>query len=115
MNDLDSAGFSRLKRIIGDAKAIPPIEPIFPVGKTNWWDGVRAKIYPQPVKLSPAVTAWKNSDLKRLLDGERDFSADSEYKPRLQSLRLVEARQKFWAEVRAGVRPHPRKSKRGSS
>jgi hypothetical protein len=37
--------FLRLKHIIGDYKAIPPIQPIIPVAKSTWWDGVKKGKY----------------------------------------------------------------------
>jgi hypothetical protein len=36
-----SPSFLRLKHIIGDQKARPPIQPIIPVSKTTWWNGAK--------------------------------------------------------------------------
>ena len=36
-----SPRFLRLKHIIGDYKANPPILPIIPIAKSTWWDGVK--------------------------------------------------------------------------
>jgi prophage regulatory protein len=60
-------GFLRLPMIIGDPKAIPPIPPIIPVCKSTWWQGVKEKRYPQPVKLSPRVTVWRASEIYALV------------------------------------------------
>ena len=30
---------------------LPKILKVFPVSKSTWWAGVKAKTYPQPVKL----------------------------------------------------------------
>jgi predicted DNA-binding transcriptional regulator AlpA len=60
---LPESGFSRLKQIIGDANAVPPIIPIIPVSKSTWWAGVKSGRYPKPVKLAPRVTAWRNKDI----------------------------------------------------
>jgi len=46
---------------------LPTILKIFPVSKSTWWAGVKAKIYPQPVKLGPNVTAWRVDDIKALI------------------------------------------------
>ena len=46
---------------------LPTILKIFPVSKSTWWAGVKAKIYPQPVKLGPKVTAWRVDDIKALI------------------------------------------------
>ncbi|NBW37954.1 MAG: AlpA family phage regulatory protein [Cytophagia bacterium] len=39
-------GFLRLSELL----------KIIPVGKTKWWQGVKSKRYPQPVKLGPRIT-----------------------------------------------------------
>ena len=46
---------------------LPTILTIFPVSKSTWWAGVKAKIYPQPVKLGAKVTAWRVDDIKALI------------------------------------------------
>ena len=63
-----SRSFLRLKHIIGDKKARPPIQPIIPVSKTTWWNGVQAGRYPQPIKLSDNVTVWRSDDIQNLVD-----------------------------------------------
>lgn len=65
---LPETGFLRLPQILGDPKAQPPIPPIFPVGKSTWWAGVKAGRYPQPVKLSPRCTAWRVEDIRALIE-----------------------------------------------
>ena len=69
MNHLPEVGFVRLRQILGDPKAEPPIPPIYPVGKSSWWEGVRAGRFPQPVKLGPRVTAWRVEDIRALIVG----------------------------------------------
>jgi len=65
---LNESGFLRIKQILGDKNQFPPIQPIFPVSKSNWWAGVKDGRYPKPVKLGPRTTAWRISDIKKLLD-----------------------------------------------
>jgi prophage regulatory protein len=48
----------RLNQIIPD---------ILPISKTSWWNGVKSGIYPQPVKLGPRTTAWRESDVMRIV------------------------------------------------
>lgn len=67
MYQLPQTGFLRLKQIIGDPKAEPPIPPIIPIKKTAWWSGVRSGRYPAAVKLSPRVTVWKVEDIRALI------------------------------------------------
>ena len=57
----------RLKEIIGDPKADPPIRPIIPVSKSTWWSGVRSGRFPQPVRLPPRVTCWTARSIQKLV------------------------------------------------
>jgi hypothetical protein len=68
MAQLPDTGFLRLRQILGDPKAAPPIPPIIPVGKSAWWAGVRAGRYPAPIKLGPRTTAWTVESIRRLID-----------------------------------------------
>ena len=38
-----------------------------PISPSTWWDGVSKGIYPQPIKLGPRITAWRASDIERLI------------------------------------------------
>ena len=67
MPQLPETGFLRLKQIIGDPKANPPIPPIIPVKKTTWWNGVRDGRYPKPVKLGERITAWRVEQIRDLI------------------------------------------------
>jgi hypothetical protein len=62
----NSTGFFRLKTIIGDQNAVPPIKPIIPVSRSAWWQGIRDGRYPSGVKIGPRTTAWLQSDIKDL-------------------------------------------------
>ena len=64
---LPQAGFLRLRQIIGDPKADPPIPAIIPVKKSCWWKGVKSGRFPKPVKLGPRVTAWRVEDIRSLI------------------------------------------------
>ena len=39
-----------------------------PVSASTWWTGVREGKFPQPVKLSRRVTAWRETDIRALMD-----------------------------------------------
>ena len=54
---LPETGYVRLKTIL----------QVFPVSRSTWWEGVRKKRFPQPVKLGPRITAWKAEDIHALL------------------------------------------------
>ena len=60
-------GFLRLKQIIGDPNAKPPIPAIIPVCKSTWWEGVKSGRYPQPDRsLGRRITAWRAEDIYAL-------------------------------------------------
>ncbi len=58
-------GFIRVKHIVGDPNAEPPIPAITPVSKSTWWDGVKTGHFPQPVKLGVNTTAWRAEDIRK--------------------------------------------------
>ena len=68
MKTLPETGFLRLWQILGDSRANPPVPPLIPVKKTFWWDGVRKKRFPQPIKLAPRVTGWKVEDIRAFIE-----------------------------------------------
>lgn len=65
--DLPEIGYIRLPQIIGDPKSDPPQPAIIPVSKSTWWSGIKSGRYPKPVKLSERCTAWRVSDIRKLL------------------------------------------------
>lgn len=67
MSQLPETGFLRLRQIIGDPKADPPVPAIIPVKKSCWWEGVRTGRFPKPVKLGPRVTVWRVQDIRALI------------------------------------------------
>ena len=58
----------RLKQILGDPKADPPVEPIIPISKSSWWDDISKGKYPKPIKLSENTTVWREDDIRKLID-----------------------------------------------
>jgi len=64
----NTSGYLRLKQIIGNRNASPPLEPIFPISASSWWAGVAEGRFPKPVKLGPNTTAWRREDIQDLLD-----------------------------------------------
>ena len=65
---LPETGFLRVRQIIGDPKAEPPIPSIIPVSQSTWWAGVKSGHYPKPVKLGPRTTAWRVEDIRALIE-----------------------------------------------
>jgi predicted DNA-binding transcriptional regulator AlpA len=65
---LPEIGYLRLKQIIGDPKANPPIPPILPISRSTWYAGVKSCRFPQPTKLlGPRITVWRVEDIRRLI------------------------------------------------
>lgn len=54
---LPEAGFVRL----------PTVLSVFPVSRATWYNGIKDGKYPQPVKLSERISAWRTSDIRRLI------------------------------------------------
>lgn len=67
-NPLPETGFLRLKQILGDPKADPPVPALIPISNSSWWDGVKKGLYPRPVKLSARTSAWRVEEIKDLID-----------------------------------------------
>ena len=51
-------GFMRLQDVL----------QLIPVSKSTWWEYVRAGDFPQPVHLTERTTAWRVSDISKLID-----------------------------------------------
>lgn len=65
MKRLLENGLLRASQILGNpAKGI---DPIIPVSKSTWWQGVRTGRFPKPIKLGPRTTVWKIEDIHALL------------------------------------------------
>jgi len=39
-----------------------------PISKSAWWSGVAEGKYPQPIKLGPKTTCWRESDILALIE-----------------------------------------------
>jgi predicted DNA-binding transcriptional regulator AlpA len=64
----------RLSEIVGDPAR--GVKPLLPIGKSTWWDGVRAGHFPQPVRLPGCkATFWRKADVLALLAGAGGESA----------------------------------------
>lgn len=71
-------GLLRIKQILGDPKATPPIPAIIPVSKSTWWSGVKTGRFPQPVKLGPRITAWRVEDIRKFLASHMEAPSSGE-------------------------------------
>ena len=76
-NNLPEIGYVRLRQILGDPKAKPPVPAIYPISKSSWWEGVRSGRFPKPVKLGPNTTAWHVEDIRTLIEQVASSTGDS--------------------------------------
>jgi len=65
---LPLTGFLRIKQIIGDKKAKPPIPALIPVSSALFWAKVKNGDWPKPVKISSNCTAWKVEEIRVLME-----------------------------------------------
>jgi prophage regulatory protein len=46
---------------------LPAILAVYPVSRATWWNMVKAGKAPAAVKLGPRITAWRVSDIRKML------------------------------------------------
>jgi len=68
VQQLHSPAFLRLRQILGDPKATPPIPPIIPISKSAFWSGIATGKYPRGIKLGPKTTVWRASEIYALVE-----------------------------------------------
>lgn len=71
MNILPEIGLLRLRQIIGDLNAKPPIPGLIPVCKSTWYAGIKEGRFPAPVRLGERVVAWRVEDIRALIEGAK--------------------------------------------
>lgn len=67
LQNLPATGFVRLRALLGDPKANPPVPAILPISSATLWRWVRKGHFPAPLKLSTHVTAWRCEDVRAWL------------------------------------------------
>jgi len=55
---LPQTGLLRIKQVL----------QFVPVSRSHWWQGVKERRYPQPIKLSQRVTCWRVEDIRALFE-----------------------------------------------
>ena len=55
---------------------IKQIVEIIPVSKSAWWLGVKEGRFPQPIKLGPRTTCWRESEIHALITGVHHGDAE---------------------------------------
>lgn len=64
----------RISSIIGPGAPIP-------VSRSTWWAGVKSGRFPKPVRLGPRLTAWKTSDIQKLVEDGIPTQAGKKLRP----------------------------------
>ncbi len=59
--------FLRIKQIVGDKKATPPVPGLLPLSRSTFLAGVAAGRFPPGIKLTAGITVWRRSALLALL------------------------------------------------
>ncbi len=68
MHNLPATGLIRLKQIIGDSKANPPIPAVINISKSQLWHLVKCGKFPQPRKLSARTTVWSAEEIHHYIE-----------------------------------------------
>lgn len=63
---LPATGYLRQAQLLGNAAK--GILPLIPFSAATLWRKVKAKQFPEPVKLSANVTAWRVEDVRAWID-----------------------------------------------
>jgi hypothetical protein len=70
-NALPEEGFLRLKQILGDPKANPPIPALIPVSKSTWYAGIKSGRFPGPDKrFGERIAVWDVQVIRPLIAPE---------------------------------------------
>jgi len=53
-----------------NVKPRPAIQPLLPISRAAFYAGVKSGKYPQPLKLGTRTSAWRESDILKIVNGE---------------------------------------------
>jgi prophage regulatory protein len=68
-SNLNERGLRRLRDVIR------PHGPL-PISRSSWFAGVKAGLYPRPVRLGPRMVAYREVDIQTLIDDGVAASSD---------------------------------------
>jgi len=46
---------------------LPQVLHVLGIGKTTFWEGIKAGRFPAPIKLGPRMSVWKVEDIRSLI------------------------------------------------
>ncbi|MDQ7058297.1 MAG: AlpA family phage regulatory protein [Ghiorsea sp.] len=55
---LPAHGFLRLNQVL----------QLIPISKTSWYEGIKAKKYPAPLKIGKRTSVWRAGDIHQLIE-----------------------------------------------
>ena len=67
-NAIPSAGFVRLRQIIGTPERPGPV----PVSRATWYAWIRKGHAPAPVKIGPRASAWRADEIRAFVERLND-------------------------------------------
>jgi hypothetical protein len=66
---LPHTGYLRVWQIVGDKRK--GIQPLIPISRSGWLQGVREGRYPKGVLISSRVRVWHTDDIRQLIEEGR--------------------------------------------
>jgi len=55
---------------------LPQILAVLPMGKSTFWNRVKAGIYPKPKKLGAKISVWRVEDIRAILANPENFQVE---------------------------------------
>ena len=47
---------------------LPDVLQLYPVSRSTWYQGIKLGKYPPPIKIGPRSSAWRLSDIYKLIE-----------------------------------------------
>ena len=47
---------------------LPDVLQLYPVSRASWYNGIKLGKYPPPIKIGPRSSAWRLSDINKLIE-----------------------------------------------
>ena len=47
---------------------LPDVLQLYPVSRASWYAGIKLGKYPPPIKIGPRSSAWRLSDINKLIE-----------------------------------------------
>ncbi len=47
---------------------LPDVLQLYPVSRSTWYQGIKLGKYPPPIKIGPRSSAWRLSDINKLIE-----------------------------------------------